>query len=134
MTHHLGGPDKVLDLTVTEQESTAFDDRWKASQGTADCCELSQYRILLLGTPASCWNKSAARVMARHLASEMKYEETDYEGQKALEDAVMVHIRTLFRQRHEKQKSEGDREIKRKRDAKASRKQTVSLPSSSISM
>ncbi|KAK0497101.1 hypothetical protein EDD18DRAFT_1050539, partial [Armillaria luteobubalina] len=92
----------------------------------ADCCDMSNFRIYLLGQPACSWSKSAAAILSRHLASELKYSEDDYEGRKVLATAIMTHIRTLHRQYGQQNLMEAERESKRKQDAKESRKVTVS--------
>ncbi|KAK0502073.1 hypothetical protein EDD18DRAFT_1065156, partial [Armillaria luteobubalina] len=90
------------------------------------CCDMSNFRIYLLGQPACSWNKSATAILSRHLASELKYSEDDYEGRKVLSNAIMMHIRTLHRQYSQQNLTEAERESKRKQDAKESRKVTIS--------
>ncbi|KAK0468521.1 hypothetical protein IW261DRAFT_1426349 [Armillaria novae-zelandiae] len=86
MTQSLGGPDKVLQVNVTQQEAAQFDTIWANSHGTADCCDM-----LALGT-----NPPAA-VLVRHLASELSQQNL----------------------------TEAERESKRKKDMKESRKVTL---------
>lgn len=126
MAHHLGGEDKVLQINVTEHEAKEFETLWESSKHTADCCEISAFRIHLLGTPACAWNKSSAAILTRYLATEWKYRDDDYTGRKVITDAIMVHIRTLHRQHGYLKLPEGQRVAKRKEDAKESRRQTVS--------
>ncbi|KAK0474501.1 hypothetical protein IW261DRAFT_1341447 [Armillaria novae-zelandiae] len=126
MTQSLGGSDKVLQVNVTQQEAAQFDAIWANSHGTADCCNMVNFRICLLGPPACSWNKSAAAVLVRHLASEFRYSDDDYEGRKVLETAIMTHIRTLHGQYSQQNLTEAERESKRKKDVKESRKVTVS--------
>ena len=87
------GKANMLVNTVDPMEAQAFTQLFQSNEG-ANCCTDESFRIHLEGTPASAWNKSAARIFATSLIESENLVD-DWETRKCIMTAFTTRLRSL---------------------------------------
>lgn len=94
MARLAGGKDMLLEPQVDMQEAEDYAALWDVDDGatTRPCCTATTFRIDILATPRSPWNRSAARVLYTSLVPEG---ERNPDVLKDVESAFFMRIKTL---------------------------------------
>ncbi|KAE9401258.1 hypothetical protein BT96DRAFT_992313 [Gymnopus androsaceus JB14] len=131
----LMGPDNVLLINVSKEEADSFAPLYKENSLAIPFNNDEQFRLYLLGEPASAWNKGAATVFTNWLLDNQKIAPQNRYEVDAIRTAFLAHIRFLHSKYVQSSKTleEQDRKA-RKQTVDARKRNTYNMRGEAINL